>query len=69
MKNLTVWMSTSVGRTARVVAGLALIVVGLVAGGGWIALSIVGAVPAVAGLANVCLFAPLAGQPFKGAHH
>jgi len=69
MKNLTEWMSTGVGRAARIVAGLALIVVGLLAGGGWIALSIVGVIPTVAGLANFCLLAPFAGQPLKGAHH
>jgi len=69
MKNLTEWMSTSTGRATRVVAGLALIIVGLVAGGGWLTLSIVGVVPLVAGLSNVCLLAPLAGRPLKGAHH
>jgi len=50
-----------------VVAGLILIVLGFVGGGGWITLSIVGLVPLVAGLMNVCLLAPLLGQPLKGS--
>ncbi|MBW4029754.1 MAG: DUF2892 domain-containing protein [Acidobacteria bacterium] len=61
------FMSTTLGRSIRVVAGLVLIVLGFVAGGGWITLSIVGLVPLAAGLMNVCLLAPLMGQPFKGA--
>ena len=56
------WMNGFWGRTARVIAGVALIVAGLVAGGalGWV-LAIVGLVPLGAGLAGVCLFAPLMG--------
>ncbi|MBU6515177.1 MAG: DUF2892 domain-containing protein [Acidobacteriota bacterium] len=60
-------MSTGLGRSLRVVAGLILIVLGFVGGGGWITLSIVGLVPLVAGLMNVCLLAPLLGQPLKGS--
>jgi hypothetical protein len=59
-------MSSSTGRLLRIVAGVALIVIGLIAGGGWIALSVIGLVPLLAGLANVCLLAPLFGQPLKG---
>ena len=61
------FMSTGLGRTLRVAAGLILIVFGFVGGGGWITLSIVGLVPLVAGLMNVCLLAPLLGQPLKGS--
>jgi len=63
-------MSTSTGRAVRVVAGLVLIVGGLVAGGpaGWI-VAAVGVVPLAAGLANVCLFAPLFHAPFRGGTH
>ncbi len=61
------FMSTGLGRSLRVVAGLILIVLGFVGGGGWITLSIVGLVPLVAGLMNVCLLAPLLGQPLKGS--
>ena len=60
------FMSSSSGRLLRIVAGIALIVIGLIAGGGWITLSVIGLVPLLAGLANVCLLAPLFGQPFKG---
>ena len=60
------FMSSSFGRGLRVVAGLALIVIGLAAvhGVGGIILAIVGAVPFIAGLFNVCVFAPLFGGPF-----
>jgi hypothetical protein len=58
-------MSSGGGRLARVAAGLALFVVGLAVGGGWLALSVVGLLPLVAGAANVCLLAPLVGQPVR----
>ena len=60
------FMSSSAGRIARVVAGLALVVVGIVAGGGWIALAVVGLIPLAAGAFDVCLIAPLARMPFTG---
>ena len=56
------------GRWVRVVAGIALIVIGLalVHGAlGWI-LAIVGLVPLGAGLFDKCVFAPLFGLPFAG---
>ena len=62
------FMSTGLGRSIRVVAGVILIVLGFVGGGGWIALSVVGLVPLIAGLMNVCLLAPLMGQPLRGSH-
>jgi len=64
------FMSTTTGRALRVVAGLALIVAGLVAGGtaGWV-VAAVGLVPLAAGLANLCLFAPLLHAPFRGPTH
>jgi hypothetical protein len=67
------FMSSAAGRILRVIAGLALI------GGGvflivseslvtlGIILAAVGVVPLFAGLADVCLFAPLFGAPFSGA--
>jgi hypothetical protein len=60
------WMGSSAGRVARMVAGVVLMVIGIVGGGGWIALSIVGIIPLVAGMGNVCLLAPLFGRPLKG---
>jgi hypothetical protein len=67
------FMSSAAGRILRVIAGLALI------GGGvflivseslvtlGIILAAVGVVPLAAGLADVCIFAPLFGAPFSGA--
>jgi len=60
------FMSSPAGRVVRIVAGLALVLVGLAAGGGFIALSVIGLVPLAAGIFDVCLFAPLAKQPFTG---
>jgi len=60
------FMSSGVGRLTRGLAGMALIIVGLMLGGGWLALSVVGLVPLFAGASNVCLLAPLMGQPLKG---
>jgi hypothetical protein len=61
------FMASPAGRIARVVAGIALIAIGLVAGGGWLALAVVGLVPLAAGLFDVCLFAPLFRLPFVGS--
>lgn len=62
------FMSSSTGRAARVIAGLALIVVGLavVGGTGGVILAVIGLVPLGAGTANVCLFAPLLGADMHG---
>lgn len=61
----TKFMSSPLGRVSRVLAGIALIVVGLALGGTWVILSAVGLVPIVAGLFNFCLLAPVLGQPFR----
>ncbi len=63
------FMSSGLGRGLRIVVGLALIVLGLfsVGGTGGIILAVVGAVPVLAGIFDVCLFAPLLGGPLKGA--
>jgi hypothetical protein len=60
------FMSSLYGRLLRIVAGIALIIVGLavVHGTGGIILAIVGLVPLVAGIFNFCVFAPLFGGPF-----
>ena len=63
------FMASTAGRAIRVVAGIALIVVGLlfVASPTWsIVLAVVGAVPLIAGLFDFCVFAPLFGGPFQG---
>lgn len=60
------FMSSVFGRLLRIVAGIALIIVGLavVQGIGGVILAVVGLVPLVAGISHVCVFAPLFGGPF-----
>ena len=68
MKGFFKFIASPVGRIVRIVAGLALILIGLLVLegiGGWI-LAIVGLVPLVAGLFDWCVFAPLFGLPFVG---
>jgi hypothetical protein len=68
MKGLFRFLASPAGRITRIVAGLALILVGpLVVQGtiGWI-LAVVGLVPLFAGLFDRCVFAPLFGLPFVG---
>jgi hypothetical protein len=68
MNTLFGFLASPTGRGTRIVAGLALITIGLLALGGtwgWI-LAIVGLVPLLAGLFDRCVFAPLFGLPFVG---
>ena len=64
----TNFMSSTAGRALRIIAGLALIVIGLagIGGTGGIVLAVVGLVPLGAGVANVCLFGPLLGSDLHG---
>ena len=48
--------ASTAGRSVRVLAGVALIVVGAILGGGWWALAVVGLVPLAAGALDICLF-------------
>jgi hypothetical protein len=57
------FMSSGIGRGARIVVGLAIIGIGLALGGGWLALSVVGLVPLAAGAFDLRLIAPLFHQP------
>ncbi len=59
------FMASSAGRAARVVVGLVLIVLGMVLGGAWWILAVVGVVPLLAGVFDVCLLAPLFHQPLR----
>jgi hypothetical protein len=61
------FMATPVGRGIRIVAGLALVVIGLVIGsaGGYV-LAVVGLLPLAAGALNVCMIAPIVKAPFSG---
>ena len=55
------------GRVGRAAVGVMLIGVGAAAGGGWWAMAVVGLVPLMAAVGNVCLFAPLFHQPLRAA--
>lgn len=62
------FMASPAGRIVRIVAGIVLIAWGLLSLGGTtgIIVAVVGAVPLFAGLIDVCLFAPLFGNPISG---
>jgi len=63
------WMASSAGRITRIIAGLALVLLGLFAVhslAGSIILVVVGLVPLLAGIFDFCIFAPLFGNPFSG---
>lgn len=61
------FMAGPVGRGVRVVAGIALVVVGLILGSvGGILLAAFGVVAILAGGLNFCLISPLLKAPFKG---
>lgn len=62
------FMAGPVGRLARIIAGVALILVGLlvVKDTGGLILAVIGIVPILAGVFNVCLIAPVIGAPFSG---
>ena len=60
------FMASPTGRGLRSAVGIALIVVGFLLGGGWIALGVVGVLFVAVGLFDICLLAPLFGQPLSG---
>lgn len=62
------FMASTAGRITRIVAGIALIVwglLGLTGTAGYI-VALVGLVPLLAGIFDVCVFAPLFRNPFRG---
>jgi hypothetical protein len=63
------FMASTAGRITRIVAGLVLIVWGLVGltGAAGIVVAVIGMVPLAAGLFDFCVFAPLFGAPLGGA--
>jgi hypothetical protein len=68
MNALFAFLASPAGRVVRVLAGLALILIGLLlvqGTWGW-GLALVGLVPLLAGLFDYCVFAPLARLPFSG---
>ena len=62
------FMASGAGRILRVIAGLALAGIGLTLVGGTTGyvVAAVGLLALLAGLFDVCLFAPLFGQPISG---
>jgi hypothetical protein len=60
--------SNPVGRIVRIVAGAILVLVGLLVLGGTagIIVAVIGLVPLLAGIFDVCVFAPLFGASFFG---
>lgn len=69
MNPLVAFMASSAGRIVRIVAGIALIAVGLlvVKDTAGIIIAVVGVVPLFAGVIDICIFAPLFGNPLKGS--
>lgn len=64
--SFAIWMSRPLGRGLRIVAGIAVIGAGLYVGGAWgVLIAVVGAVPLLAGILNVCVIAPILGVPFN----
>ena len=68
MNPFIAFMASTTGRIVRIVAGVALTAWGLLGldGATGIIVTIVGAVPLLAGLFDFCLFAPLFGCPISG---
>jgi len=60
------FMASSAGRVLRVLAGLALFTLAAVYGGVWWIAGAVGVVFIAVGFLDVCLVAPLIGQPLSG---
>lgn len=68
MSALFRFLGSTAGRLTRIVAGIVLIAAGLTviaAPAGWI-VAVIGVVPLLAGLVDVCVFAPLFKLPFSG---
>ena len=63
------FMASTTGRIVRIVAGIVLIIVGLLVIGGTagIIVAVVGLLPLLAGLFDFCVFAPLFGAPLSGS--
>ncbi len=62
------FLASSTGRIVRIIAGAALILIGLlvVKDTGGIIIAVIGLVPLAAGVFDFCVFAPLFSKPFSG---
>lgn len=69
MNPLISFLASRNGRIVRVVVGAILVIWGFfgIGGAGGVILGIVGLVPLLAGILDYCVFAPLFGNPIKGA--
>ncbi len=69
MNSFVNFMASSTGRIARIVVGIALIILGIVGLSGTTGLivAVIGAVPLLAGVFDFCIFAPLFGRPLSGS--
>lgn len=69
MNPLVSFMASGIGRVLRIIAGIALIALGLLVlqGTFGIVVAVVGLVPLLAGLFDFCVFAPLFGNPLSGS--
>lgn len=68
MNPFVAFMASSMGRLTRIIAGIALIAVGLLVMQDTVGiiLAVVGLVPLLAGVFDFCIFAPLFGNPLSG---
>lgn len=68
MNPFCTFMASTAGRISRVVAGIALVALGMLVlkGTAGIVVAVVGLVPLVAGLFDFCVLAPLFGCPMSG---
>jgi hypothetical protein len=68
MNSFCTFMASTAGRILRIVVGVVLIAWGLLglAGTTGIIVAVIGAVPLLAGLFDICIFAPLFGCPVSG---
>jgi hypothetical protein len=69
MNPIVAFLASTTGRIVRIIAGIVLIVGGLLGLGGvaGIILAVVGVLPLLAGVLDFCAFAPLFGNPLSGA--
>ncbi len=69
MNPIVNFLASPSGRIVRIVAGIALVIWGLLglAGATGIVVAVVGLVPLLAGLFDFCVFAPLFGAPLSGS--
>lgn len=63
------FLEGTAGRAVRSALGLAMIGVGAALGGAWRVLAAAGLIPLAAGIAGVCLVAPLFHEPLRAASH